>query len=190
MKTAEEKETVAIYVGTYKNYNNGYLFGKWVNLDDYPTKEDFFKKCQEIHNDEPPNELELMFQDWEGIPKGYITECHIVDELWEFLDLKERERDIVRAYQENDSSITPIEEILEDKYIGEYNSLEDYAAETGNDLHTYLVSVLIQGLVEYPQAKRAEKAEILLNYFQFDKKGYANDLQHDSFFVHNGYLFQ
>ena len=32
-----------VYVGTYGKYNNGSLFGAWLDLSDYSDKEDFTK---------------------------------------------------------------------------------------------------------------------------------------------------
>lgn len=31
-----------IYVGTYAKYNNGSIFGKWLDLSDYSDKNEFF----------------------------------------------------------------------------------------------------------------------------------------------------
>ena len=31
-----------VYVGTYNKYNNGSLFGKWLDLSDYSDKDEFF----------------------------------------------------------------------------------------------------------------------------------------------------
>ena len=41
-----------VYVGTYGKYNNGSLFGAWLDLSDYSDKEDFYEACRELHKDE------------------------------------------------------------------------------------------------------------------------------------------
>ena len=41
-----------VYVGTYNKYNNGSLFGKWLDLSDYPDKDEFLEACRELHEDE------------------------------------------------------------------------------------------------------------------------------------------
>ena len=61
-----------VYVGTYGKYNNGSLFGTWLNLSDYLDKEDFYEACRELHKDE--EDAEFMFQDWENVPEGLIGE--------------------------------------------------------------------------------------------------------------------
>lgn len=32
-----------VYVGTYARYNNGSLFGKWLDLSDYSDKDEFLE---------------------------------------------------------------------------------------------------------------------------------------------------
>ena len=49
-----------VYVGTYGKYNNGSLFGTWLNLSDYLDKEDFYEACRELHKDE--EDAEFMFR--------------------------------------------------------------------------------------------------------------------------------
>ena len=34
-----------VYVGTYAKYNNGSLFGKWLDLSDYSDKDEFLKRA-------------------------------------------------------------------------------------------------------------------------------------------------
>lgn len=57
-----------IYVGTYAKYNEGSLFGKWMQLSDYSDLDEFIEACKELHKDE--EDPEFMFQDWEEIPEG------------------------------------------------------------------------------------------------------------------------
>ena len=52
-----------IYVGTYQKYNEGSLYGKWIDLLDYSDLEEFYKDIRELHKDE--DDPEFMFQDWE-----------------------------------------------------------------------------------------------------------------------------
>lgn len=58
----------SVYVGTYKKYNEGNLYGAWINLADYETYADFMKACKELHKDE--RDPEYMIQDSECFPDG------------------------------------------------------------------------------------------------------------------------
>ncbi len=71
---------VNLYVGTYQKYNEGSLYGKWINLSDYSDLGKFYKEIRELHKDE--DDPEFMFQDWEApeliksldlISEGYIS---------------------------------------------------------------------------------------------------------------------
>ena len=78
----------AVYVGTYGKYNNGSLEGAWVNLDDFSSREEFLRYCiKELHANE--RDVELMFQDYENIPEGFIGESYISDKLWDFINIDE-----------------------------------------------------------------------------------------------------
>ena len=59
----------SVYVGTYGKYNNGSLFGAWLDLSDYADKEEFYEACRELHKDE--EDAEFMFQDWENVEECY-----------------------------------------------------------------------------------------------------------------------
>lgn len=84
---AKEKNFMKLYVGTYHKYNCGSIFGEWVDLDDFSSKEEFLEKCHEIHKDE--EDPELMFQDfeadsdWEG---EFYSESYISADYWTFKD--------------------------------------------------------------------------------------------------------
>lgn len=116
--------TMRIYVGTYAKYNDGNLFGKWLDLEDYADHDDFYEACAELHADE--EDPEFMFQDWEGIPSDMISESHVSPECWTLLDAYEKyDEDAVNAYcycfgewNEND---------FNDRYRGEYDSWEHMA---------------------------------------------------------------
>ena len=76
------QNTVSIYVGTYAKYNEGSLFGAWIDVTDL-TEEEFNQKCIELHQDE--EDPEFMFQDFEanGVLKEFISEGGIDSDFWE-----------------------------------------------------------------------------------------------------------
>lgn len=81
---AESEETPAVYVGTYGKYNNGSIAGKWVDLTQYDNYEDLMQAFHEIHKDE--SDPELMYQDWEYIPDIFISESHISDRIYDYIN--------------------------------------------------------------------------------------------------------
>ncbi len=80
---AEDLQEAKVYVGTYKKYNEGSIFGKWLDLSDYADKDEFYDDCRELHEDE--EDPEFMFQDWEYIPDGLIGESWISETVFELI---------------------------------------------------------------------------------------------------------
>ena len=76
--------TYRIYVGTYAKYNSGSIKGAWLDLEDYACKQDFYEACAELHSDEA--DPEYMFQDHEDIPKFFIGETCLSDDIWSYMD--------------------------------------------------------------------------------------------------------
>ena len=114
----------SIYVGTYAKYNAGNLFGAWFNLEYYDSLQEFLNACVELHNDE--DDVELMFQDHEGIPDSMISESHIDSELWEYLGCSADEG-AKEAYMERFDDWD--ERLFLDRYLGRFDSWKDMTEE-------------------------------------------------------------
>jgi antirestriction protein len=113
-----------VYVGTYAKYNDGNLGGEWLDLENYASKEEFIAACVELHKDE--SDPELMFQDFEDIPDGMVSESFIDAALWDWLDLGEQDRKVVEAYRGYVDQSANIDQALE-AFVGECQSPADYA---------------------------------------------------------------
>lgn len=147
--------TMRIYVGTYAKYNDGNLFGKWFDLEDYTDRDDFYKACAELHADE--EDPEFMFQDWEGILSNMIDESYVSPECWSLLDAYEKyDEDAVNAYCDCFGEWN--ERDFNECYRGRYDSWEHMAEEL---------------LEEIGELNRIQ--ENLRYYFDYEK--YANDLR-------------
>jgi len=121
----------SIYVGTYAKYNNGSLFGKWLDLTEYSDCAEFYEACAELHKGE--SDPEFMFQDWENIPDQYISESGISQEYWDYLETIEGsylDAEVFEAAADLDISVDMVEEL----YQGEYNSDSDFAYDMAEQL--------------------------------------------------------
>jgi antirestriction protein len=121
-----------VYVGTYAKYNSGSIAGKWLDLEDYSDKEEFLAACAELHKDE--SDPELMFQDWEDIPNGMISESHISDDVWEWLELDEEDRELLAAYRDCTSNDTATIEDARDAFQGVHDTERDFAQQLAEDI--------------------------------------------------------
>ncbi|NDV46243.1 antirestriction protein ArdA [Paludibacter sp. 221] len=144
-----------IYVGTYAKYNNGSIFGKWLDLSDYSDKEEFEEACCELHKDE--EDPELMFQDWENIPSELISESWLSDDFFEIRDavddLSEIEKEAFQVFLKIYSFSWSDAVYLIGKFInsfqGSYNSKEDFAQELFDECYLHEVPEKIRYYIDY-----------------------------------------
>lgn len=166
----------SVFVGTYAKYNY-HNSGDWIEPAQYSSRDEFLKACAELHSDE--KQPEFMFQDWENIPKGLISECSISPDLWVFLDkTKEWDEDQAKAFNEfveagyAGGQILIDLENFESAYQGKFESEEDFA-------HRHAWE---EGIID-----RMEAAKI--NTCYFDYVAYARDLFINSFYYGKSYVF-
>ncbi|MBX6334736.1 antirestriction protein ArdA [Candidatus Saccharibacteria bacterium] len=119
-----------VYVGTYAKYNAGDLRGAWLDLENYANKEEFLEACRELHNDEV--DPEFMFQDWEGIPKVMISESHIDEALWDWMELDDEERELLAVYRDHVDANGTIEQARE-AFLGKASSKVEFAEQYYED---------------------------------------------------------
>lgn len=89
----------SLYCGTYAKYNNGSIDGKWLKLGDYENPEAFLQACRDLHRDE--SDPELMFQDFEGMPRelyGESLSLEDLQKLYKWLHLPDDDRDLLDEY--------------------------------------------------------------------------------------------
>lgn len=125
--------TPRIYVGTYAKYASGSIAGKWLDLEDYADKGDFLAACAELHADE--SDPEFMFQDFEGFPREFYSESYVPEELFQWLELDEHERELVAAYCQATGETVDSETIdrARDQFAGTADSPADFAEETATE---------------------------------------------------------
>ena len=88
-----------LYCGTYAKYNNGSIKGKWLDMTEYDTAEEFFSACAELHKDE--NDPEFMFQDFECFPEELYSESMStadVEPILEYAKLNADQRELVSDF--------------------------------------------------------------------------------------------
>lgn len=158
-----------VYVGTYAKYNDGSLFGRWFDLDDYTDLDSFLEDAYSLHSDE--HDPELMFQDWEtdGAPDEYFSESSISPDLWQWIETVESSLYDPEVFAAAAYFDIPADEV-EDRYQGEYSSREDFAAEM----------VESTGLLD-------QVPENIRCYFDYD--AFGRDLLLDGYSEHNDHYF-
>lgn len=126
--TADNDGVPRIYVGTYAKYNDGSIDGKWIDIPDYNTYEEFVDACRELHSDE--NDPEFMVQDYENFPRKWYHEGGLpseeeFDKINEFYMMDDDEKAAYEEYVDLDYGDDDIEAFHE-KYIGKFHSMSDF----------------------------------------------------------------
>lgn len=174
--TTPSKTTPSVYVGTYKKYNEGSLFGAWLDLTQYADKDEFLKACAELHSDEEDRSggrPEFMFQDHEGINEKFISESSISDDFFEFQTNTANFDDDKLAAYESFISVFGNDDIstFEESFEGSYNSEEDFTYQLVEDCG-YLSNV----------------PETVSRYFDYEK--FSRDLFITDYHYDNGFVFR
>ena len=120
----------SVFVGTWAKYNEGLsLDGAWLNIETFSDSDEFNEFCKLLHNDE--NDPEFAILDYQNIPKHFDSEdVFNSDDLFEFFEnYDEHQRDVICAYwDEIDASAEP-KTIINEYYIGDYDSSADYSRQ-------------------------------------------------------------
>ncbi len=125
-------DTASIYVGTYAKYNNGSLFGKWLDLADYSDYDELITAMYELHSDE--QDPEFMFQDYECpfLEKmGLLSECYISKDIYEIIEQINDSGHDLEVYEAcvdclGKMDFQSLYEYVNNFYYGEFNSDEDF----------------------------------------------------------------
>ena len=160
METATLSEA-RVYVGTYGKYNNGSLFGAWLDLSDYADKEEFYEACRELHKDE--EDAEYMFQDWENVPENLIGESWISGN---FFTLRDAVEDLGDTEQE--AFFVWCNYKGYDLGEGQYDDEEDFAYQ------------IVEECYDLP--------EFAKTYFDYEK--FARDLFMCDYWFDDGFVFR
>lgn len=165
-----------IYVGTYAKYNDGSLFGKWMQLSDYSGLEEFYDACRQLHKDE--EDPKLMFQDWEEIPEGLVGECWLSENFFDLRDTMDSLKDdqpeafmvwcTHGSYDLSSEDANSLLSKFKDEYQGKYDSEEDFAYE------------YVENCYDLP--------EFAKTYFDYEK--FARELFSTDYCYEDGYVFR
>jgi len=178
LKKYEMTGEAGLYVGTYKKYNEGSLFGMWIDLEMFTDAEDFFKVCDMLHEDE--QFPEFMFQDFQGFPEEFYHESMSVDDVQKILDylqLSDDEKEMLDAYCECfGDDLEDFDDLLDkarERNCGQWDSFQDFADNMADE------EICCHSL--------GQSTEFFERYF--DYKAYARDLESDYYVSNSGYVF-
>ncbi|MDC8105488.1 antirestriction protein ArdA [Chryseobacterium sp. B21-037] len=169
-------QNCAVYCGTYYKYNNGSLYGKWLNFSDYLDYDELLEAMYKLHNDE--DDPEFMFQDYEHCDLfeklGLINESYISKEIFEIMDQISSsgyDLEVFEAYIDcvGKMDFQGVYEGVMDRYVGEYSDDETF------------VQLLLEECGDIP--------ENLPPYICIDWESTARNVMYD-YYSSDGYYFR
>ena len=119
----------SIYCGTYRKYNEGSIFGAWLDIAKFSDYDEFIDVCRQLHADE--EDPELMFQDYECYPSSlYCESCmgeDIFNKILEYAELNDDDKEAFDDYLDlgHDFNVARFHEA----YCGHWSSEKDFAID-------------------------------------------------------------
>lgn len=156
------KSDACVHYWALNFYNAGKLVGRWFSLDDISAEDhraEISEWLEELTEQSGVLCEEYIVGDAEGVPSKYVGEYSIGGGAFEYLEHRSNsalDQDVFDAIAD-ELEINP--ESIDACHIGEYDKLEDYAAE----------HIENQGVLDALPAD-------LRGYFDYEK--YARDLEH------------
>lgn len=137
-----------IYVASLADYNNGTLYGKWIDADQSDEAiQDEVNAMLEAST--IPNCEEWAIHDYEGFDDILINEYQSFERVSKLAELVKSHGNAFAQWYNNDGNrenIDDLENKFTDCFIGEYESLADYAQqfieETGMEISEYLTNYI------------------------------------------------
>lgn len=179
---------IGVYCGTYRKYNEGSLYGMWIDIELCDDADEFFEVCRKLHDDE--RDPELMFQDFQGFPSCWYSECmgeETINKIIEYAQMSDSDKEMLEDYAEiygGDIDDYELDKVR-DKCVGSgYDSFDDWANEIADEMLDQYESMC---KYEYTCKGAAGMLDELRRYFNYDE--YARDLKQYHSIGSNGYIF-
>ena len=161
------EEHPAVYIGTYRKYNEGSLFGVWLDITKFEDYDEFISVCKFIHRDE--TDPELMAQDFECFPESLYYESIMGEDTFnkikEYGELDDDKKEAYMIYLDGGLGKEDIES-FEDAYMGKYDSEEDYAYQLINEC--YDIEKMMGNLSSYMDYAAVARDLFISDYYYED----------------------
>jgi antirestriction protein len=125
--------TPRVYAACLSSYNNGILYGQWIDCDQ--SAEGIQLEIKDmLAGSRAPDAEEWAFHDYEGFGSLSISESEDVDNLSEWARLMEEYGAVYFAYVDYVGKEYATEEDFQDRYCGECETERDYAEQFLDDI--------------------------------------------------------
>jgi antirestriction protein len=165
---ADDLNAACIYVGTYRKYNEGSIFGEWIDLDKISDYEELLEVCHKLHSDE--DDPEFMVQDYQNFPRDFYSECldeDDFDKIKAYLELGDK-KEAYEAYVDATGD-DDIERFLA-RYEGEWDSEEEFAEHFVEECYPEIADSTLGQYFDYQRFAR----DLFYDYTYWDGHVFHN----------------
>lgn len=184
----QNADGIGVYCGTYKKYNEGSLYGMWIDFALCDDADEFFEVCRKLHDDE--EYPELMFQDFQGFPRSLYSECldaETVEKIIEYTNMSDEDKEMLEDFAEcygGGVSDLDIDEVR-DRCVGSgYTDFKDWCDEQADEMIDGYESSCEY---DYSCKGAGYMIEKMRRYFDYD--AYAREQEMYYSMGSNGYIF-
>jgi antirestriction protein len=171
---------IKIYIACLSSYNNGFLFGKWFDLDEYTDKDDLLEAIQEQVLDSEDNPMRIKYgekpEEWAmHDTEGYESKTEYPD-LQELIDLNEllneENGEIILKLKDHIGldSIDDAKRYYEDNHQGEFKDDEEFAYHIAEEVMGWKLN---EGMGRYFDAE-AYARDLMFEHFEIDGHYFAS----------------
>lgn len=176
-----------VYCGTYRKYNNGSLYGMWLDLTAFSDADEFFEVCRTLHDDE--EDPEFMFQDFQGFPKEMYDESmgeDKINEIIEYANLDDNEKEMVDDYSECFGISDGLDlRRIEDRCVGGgYDDLDEFLTQQADEMLDGFEAACKH---QYDCKCASDMVDTLRQYFDYE--AYCRDNSYYYKIGSNGFVF-
>jgi antirestriction protein len=126
-----------VYIACLASYNNGMLYGEWVDLDMLEGVDEIYKTINYILSNSPTvGAEEYACHDWSGIPDFLASEHPDWADVFEYLETKERISDsgaytVICDYENLVLTVEQFDDCYHGSHSSEADFCEDYYKDSG-----------------------------------------------------------
>lgn len=127
-------DNIKVWVGCLASYNNGYHYGKWIDLEkDCPTINSCYEKIKEILKNSPADDAE-EWEIFDTMGLGERNDFNYISAIYKALEIKKNCDDvnIFNAAMNCCDSLDDLQSYV-DNFTGFYDSEIDFAEQIFND---------------------------------------------------------
>jgi antirestriction protein len=166
--------SINIYVACLASYNNGYLYGRWIDATQGVAA--IQEEIQAMLNESPVLDAEeWAIHEYDGFGVCGLSEYESLSVVCEMAEFIEEHGDLAVGLMNHSDSIECARDAIEDHYHGEHDSELDFATNLFDDCYIGSIPESVRYYIDYNSFCR----DLFINdYYSIDVNGKSHIFSH------------